>query len=123
MNVANFCERDGITSPHLLCGQGLAQQLSSNLLPNNRERTRWTLPTTRQAAIVLGTIVLTAALFKLTFAPPLSAGPYTLRMSPVIYENVAAALSHHWTALLLPFAYEGPRNFWATTAIFPMVLF
>ncbi|MBV9305093.1 MAG: hypothetical protein JOZ45_03075 [Acidobacteriaceae bacterium] len=75
---------------------------------------------TRQAAIVLGAIALTAALFKLTFAPPLSAGPYTLRMSPIIHANVAAALSGHWTALLLPFAYEGSRNFWATTAIFPM---
>ena len=67
--------------------------------------------------------MVAAALFKLIFAPPLSAGPYVLRMSPVIHQNVAAALSHDWTVLLLPFAYEGPRNFWATTAIFPTYFF
>jgi hypothetical protein len=70
------------------------------------------------AAAILVAILLAAALFKLIFAPPLSAGPFVLIMSPVIHENVATALSNDWTALLFPFEYEQPRNFWSPTAIF-----
>jgi hypothetical protein len=71
-----------------------------------------------RAAVALFAILVTAALFKLAFAPPLSAGPYVLIMSPVVHKNVEIALAHDWTALLLPFAYEPPRNFWSPTAIF-----
>jgi hypothetical protein len=69
-------------------------------------------------AVVLVAILLAAAAFKLVFGPPLSAGPFVLIMSPVIHKNVEVALAHDWTTLLLPFAYEPPRNFWSPTAIF-----
>jgi hypothetical protein len=72
-----------------------------------------------KSALVLCAILLAAAGFKLTFAPPLLAGPYVLRMSPIIHQSVANAIaSHQWKALLLPFPYEYPRTFWMPTTIF-----
>lgn len=64
-------------------------------------------------------ILLVASVsFKLAFLPHSPAAPYSLIMTPAIYESVSHLLPHDWAKLLLPFEYEPGRHYWATTVIY-----